>query len=237
MNQAVIFDIGQTLVEYKKPLNWSQLYRPALEQVAVDCGYDLSEKDYLCACTVLSKYNTRRHPRKYEVSSTVIFTELLREIHRPATDIERVKRSFYTYFKNDAFIFPEVEGTLKELASRGIRLGTLSDVAYGMDNEYALGDLSDILNYIEYPYTSNDSGYRKPCVEGLLLLAGKMGVDISKVIFVGDEEKDILCAKNAGAYAVLINRKRRINSMGRMLRFTHWMNCWTFFGWRQKKTD
>ena len=235
MNQAVIFDIGQTLVEYKKPLNWSQLYRPALEQVAVDCGYDLSEKDYLCACTVLSKYNTRRHPRKYEVSSTVIFTELLREIHRPATDIERVKRSFYTYFKNDAFIFPEVEGTLKELASRGIRLGTLSDVAYGMDNEYALGDLSDILNYIEYPYTSNDSGYRKPCVEGLLLLAGTMGVDISKVIFVGDEEKDILCAKNAGAYAVLINREKTDQQYGQDAEIHSLDELLDLFGWRQRR--
>ena len=45
-------------------------------------------------------------------------------------------------------------------------------------------------------------------------MAGKMGVDISKVIFVGDEEKDILCAKNAGAYAVLINREKTDQQYG-----------------------
>lgn len=43
MIRAVIFDIGQTLVEYRKPLNWSRLYRPALEQAAGTCGDSLSE--------------------------------------------------------------------------------------------------------------------------------------------------------------------------------------------------
>lgn len=29
----------------------------------------------------------------------------------------------------------------------------------------------------------------------------------SELVFVGDEKKDMTCAKNAGAYAVLINRE------------------------------
>ena len=31
--KAVVFDIGQTLVYYPFPLNWSALYRPAFEHV------------------------------------------------------------------------------------------------------------------------------------------------------------------------------------------------------------
>ena len=38
MVKAIVFDIGQTLVEYKMPLNWSKLYRPAFESVADKCG-------------------------------------------------------------------------------------------------------------------------------------------------------------------------------------------------------
>ena len=34
MIQAVIFDIGSTLVHYKNPLNWQNLYKPALEFVS-----------------------------------------------------------------------------------------------------------------------------------------------------------------------------------------------------------
>lgn len=206
MYRAIIFDIGQTLVEYNKPLNWSNLYRPALQKAALDCGYNLSEKDYSHALAVLSKYNTRINPRKYEVSSNTIFTEILNGIHRPTTDLERVKRSFYSYFRNEVSIFPEVENTLKELISSSIILGTLSDVAYGMDNEYVLADIADIQKYIAYPFTSNDTGYRKPYPDGLLFLIRKMNVAVSEVMFVGDEEKDILCAKNAGVLSVLIDR-------------------------------
>lgn len=53
-----------------------------------------------------------------------------------------------------------------------------------------------------------------------------MQIDISDIIFVGDEEKDIICANDAGAYSVLINRenveknygqKREIRSLTELL--------------------
>lgn len=75
-----------------------------------------------------------------------------------------------------------------------------------MDNQYVLDDISSLKQYINYPYTSNDVGYRKPNVECLKFVASKMNVDISEILFVGDEEKDMICANNAGAYSVLINR-------------------------------
>ena len=57
-----------------------------------------------------------------------------------------------------------------------------------------------------YPLTSDDVGYRKPRPEGLKLLAQKMNIDVHEMAFVGDEEKDIVCAVNAGVYSILINR-------------------------------
>ena len=53
-----------------------------------------------------------------------------------------------------------------------------------------------------------------------------MRVDTSDIIFVGDEEKDIICANDAGAYSVIINRenveknygqKREIRSLTELL--------------------
>lgn len=215
MFKAVVFDIGQTLVEYNKPLNWSKLYRPALEYMAGKCGYEFTEEQYEYAIKVLTKYNTRVNPRDYEVSSAYIFSELLAAMNVDMKVLEQVKLHFYSYFRREAYVFPEVETVLKELTGRGILLGTLSDVAYGMDNEFALEDIAAIKGYISYPFTSNDVGYRKPRAEGLELLADKMKVDISEIVFVGDEEKDMICAKNAGAYAVLINRDSTIKEFGR----------------------
>ena len=59
MIQAVIFDIGSTLVHYKNPLNWQNLYKPALEFVSEKCALNLSEKNYQDAIFILSEYNTR----------------------------------------------------------------------------------------------------------------------------------------------------------------------------------
>lgn len=174
MLRAIVFDIGQTLVEYGKPLNWSNLYRPAFESISEKCGYSFTDSQYQLACEILTKYNTRVNPRDYEVSSDLIFSEILDAMDIPMEDMERVKFHFYLYFRQDASVFPEVEETLKRLSDKGILLGTLSDVAYGMDNIYALEDISSIIRYIEYPFTSNDAGYRKPCAEGLRFLSEKM---------------------------------------------------------------
>lgn len=214
MLKAIVFDIGQTLVEYNKPLNWSALYRPAFESISDKCGYTFSNGHYQHAVRVLTQYNTRVNPRDYEVTSSQIFSEILRGMDIPMKDIEQVKFYFYSYFRQDVSIFPEVEETLKKLSNKGILLGTLSDVAYAMDNVYALEDISDIIQYIDYPFTSNDVGFRKPRAEGLKFLAAKMQIDIKEMAFVGDEEKDMMCAANAGAYSILINRNDRIKNYG-----------------------
>ena len=214
MIKAVIFDIGQTLVQYKNPLNWSKLYRPAFQSVADQCGYRFTEDQYRHAGSVLTKYNTRINPRIHEVSSTQIFTEILDGMRLPKEDIEQVKDHFFSYFRQDISLYPEVEETLKALTDKGLMIGTLSDVAYGMDNVYALEDISAIRKYIDYPFTSNDVGFRKPSTKGLELLADKMQIDISELIFVGDEEKDIICANDAGAYSVLINRDNVAKNYG-----------------------
>ncbi len=214
MFKAIVFDIGQTLVEYSKPLNWSQLYKPAFESISVRCGYTFSDYHYQHAGEVLTKYNTRVNPRDYEVISNQIFAEIVSGMEIPMSDIEQVKFHFYSYFRQDSSAFPEVEKTLRKLSEKGILLGTLSDVAYGMDNEYALEDIASIIKYIDYPLTSNDVGYRKPCAEGLKILSEKMKISTQEMAFVGDEEKDILCAANAGVYSILINRDGGIKNWG-----------------------
>lgn len=212
MFKAVVFDIGQTLVDYKMPMNWSKLYRPAFEFIAKRHHYTFTEEHYQHAGNVLARYNTRLYPRDYEVSSAKIFAEIIEGMDLDLADMEQVKDSFYMYFRQECSLFCDVEQTLKTLSGKGIIIGTLSDVAYGMDNKYALADIASIIKYIRYPFTSNDTGYRKSCTKGLEILSEKMQIDISDIVFVGDEEKDMLCAKNAGAYAVLINRDDKLKN-------------------------
>lgn len=220
MYKAVIFDIGQTLIQYNKPLNWNAFYRPALEYMAAGCERPISEVQTDAACEVLTKYNTRVNPRENEVSSDTIFREIFKQCGWPKEDIFRAKEYFYSFFRRDAFPFPEAENVLIRLKLAGIKTGTLSDVAYGMDNVYALADLSSIRDYIDLPLTSNDVGYRKPNTNGLKFLAQKWSVQMSEMIYVGDEEKDIICANRAGVYSVLVNRSTKTKCYGENMQIT-----------------
>lgn len=134
----------------------------------------------------MRKYNTGIHPRDYEISSTVIFTEIVNGMNIAIKDLKQVKESFYTYFRQDYLLFSDVEQTVKTLFEKGI----------------------------QFPFTSNDTGYRKSCAKGLEILSEKMQINIADIVFVGDEQKDIICATNAGIYAVLINRESIIKNYG-----------------------
>ena len=212
--KAVIFDIGQTLVYYPLPLNWSKLYRPAFESIAEKRKFNLTENEYTYIVDVLAKYNTRINPREIEVSSSAIFTEILNGTSISLEYLDVIKNDFYSFFRNDVKIYADAAETLQEIKSRNILIGTLSDVAYGMDNSYALEDIKPLLKYIDIPFTSNDTGYRKPNGKGLEILSNKMNVLTSEIIFVGDEKKDMECAKNAGAISALINRDNEEKNFG-----------------------
>lgn len=204
--KAIVFDIGQTLTYYPVPLNWSKLYRSAFGSVAEKLGIQFTEEEYTHFGEVLTKYNTRINPRDKEYSSDTIFTEILENTTVDKSLMQDIKREFYSYFRVETNVYPEAEDALKKIKEMGILTATLSDVPYGMDNELALGDIGPLIKYIDLPYTSNDTGYRKPCKEGLLMIAYKLGIDPSEMAFVGDESKDMECARNAGVKAILINR-------------------------------
>ena len=210
MAAVVVFDIGETLICYGNPLSWQTLYRPALERADRACGLGLTEEDFAGAIEVLKRYNTRLCPRTREVCADDIFQEILNGWGHPDGPRERVKREFFAFFKqNDPHPFPDVPGTLARLKQAGVRTATLSDVAYGEDNETALADIREIAEYIGLPLTSRDIGWRKPDGRGLRYIADRFQADVRELIFVGDEEKDVLCANGAGAVSVLIDREGR----------------------------
>jgi putative hydrolase of the HAD superfamily len=209
MIKAVIFDIGHTLVHYKNPLNWKSLYEPALKNVARLCDYQLTEKNYADAISILCEYNTRINPREKEVSADLIWNRILNSWGKEISDLLICKEAFYSFFRNDCFVYADVFEFLVYLRARNIKTATLSDVPYGMENKYALEDIASIIEYIDLPYTSNDIGYRKPNVKGLQTIAQELEVLVQEVMYIGDEEKDIICANNAGVVSVLIDREAK----------------------------
>ena len=211
--KAIGFDVGHTLIKYNNPLNWQGLYRSGLEHAAAGANVILSEDMILAATDVLLKYNTRVNYREWETTSDCIFNEILKRWGLQ-TDLYTIKFGFYSFFKADAEPYPETIDTMKRLKQYGIKIGILTDVAYGMDNEFSLEDISVLSDFIDAAITSVDIGYRKPNSAGYLKLLESLKVSPNEMIFIGDEEKDMMGAEKFGIVSALINRGKEIKDFG-----------------------
>lgn len=211
--KAIGFDVGHTLIKYNNPLNWQGLYRAGLEHAAAAVGIPLSEEMISAATDVLLKYNTRVNYREWETTSDCIFHEIVK-VWGIQTDLYPIKSGFYSFFKADAEPFPETFDTLKKLKQHGIKIGILTDVAYGMDNVFSLEDISALSGFIDIAVTSVDVGYRKPNPAGYLRLLDSLGICPDEMMYIGDEEKDIIGARKLGIVSALINRSQGIKEFG-----------------------
>jgi len=206
MIKAVSFDIGHTLVSYNNLLNWNSLYEPALRSVFEKCSINLSDRGITMATAILSKYNTRENPREIEVTSETIFNEILDVWEQPRDRLDIAREAFYGFFQADTVCYDDVIPTLRYLRLAGVKIGALTDVAYGMDNSFSLRDISTIHQYFDLILTSVDVGYRKPNTMGFSMLLETFDIPPSQMIYVGDEQKDIVGANSIGIVSVLIDR-------------------------------
>jgi len=211
--KAIGFDVGHTLIKYNNPLNWKGLYRSGLAHAATVANITLSEDMISAAIDVLMKYNTRVNYREWETTSDRIFSEIL-ERWGLQTDLYAIKSGFYSFFKADAEPYPETIGTMQKLKQNGIKTGILTDVAYGMDNVFSLKDISVLSDFIDVAITSVDVGYRKPNIAGYLKLLDSLKICPNNMIFIGDEEKDIIGARKLGIVSALINRSKEKKDFG-----------------------
>lgn len=207
MAGAVVFDVGHTLVDYRNPLNWSALYGDALKSMYRACGLEGTADKISRASGVLSRYNTRIRPRREEVACETIFQELLTETGDSPENLHRAIDAFFDFFQNGAVLFEDAKPTVMELKRRGLKLGVLTDVAYGMERPRALRDFQELLPWLDLWLTSVDVGFRKPSPEGFLRFSGAWKLAPGDLLYVGDEAKDILGANEVGMGSVLLDRK------------------------------
>ena len=83
-------------------------------------------------------------------------------------------------------------------------------------------------SWVEYYENALTCGFRKPSKNGLIFIAEYFKVDVQNLVFVGDEEKDIKTAKNAGCISVLINRGNDKRNYGQNFSITSLNECINF---------
>lgn len=210
--QAVGFDLGETLMCYEGvPLNWQSLYAEALIAVwdACRCGHSLpSEDDLARGGTILAHYNTRLNPRTTEVTATRILSEVLDCWGMNSKDAAVLaERAFFGFFQQHYAVYSDTLPALRALHARGLKIGILTDVPYGMSRQFVERDIASIAAEVDTVLTSVETGYRKPSPHGFLALAAALGVPANKIVFVGNEAKDVQGANAAGMVSVLLVRE------------------------------
>lgn len=214
MIKAVIFDVGHTLVDYKNPLNWSRLYRDALTVMYEKCGIAVSQAKTDAAVSILTKYNTRVNPRTKEVSCEAIFREMFTVTGDDMALLDTAMNRFFDYFQNGAVLFDDAKELMAALKKKNLKIGVLTDVAYGMERSRAFQDFRELEEWIDLWYTSVDVGYRKPSPEGYRKFMDAWGLPAESLMYVGDEEKDITGANQAGMCSVLMDRNGKGTDYG-----------------------
>lgn len=213
MIKAVGFDLGDTLIEYKDvPLSWQDLYLDALRKVAEACEVELDDELLEEGRLILGKYNTRMNPREVEVKAEQILREILVMWNVDCgLYLELAINMFFDFFQRKSITFKDTIDTLDYLKRKGLKIGILTDVPYGMGKPFVKKDISLFSNLIDYLLTSVEVGYRKPNAKGYEILAKELGVSSYEMIYVGNEEKDIVGGKAIGMVTVLVDRNKKGN--------------------------
>lgn len=211
-SRAIGFDLGETLITYADaPLNWTSLYRDALTRVAGALDVEPSHTQMIEAETVLASFNTRLNPRIQEVDAAEIFSCLLAGWPRSALSDarDRAIAVFFGFFQQSLRVYDETLPVLRQLRANGVRIGVLTDVPYGMPRSFVEQDLANagLAEAVDLLLTSVEIGERKPSPKGFLRLAHELGIPPEELIFVGNEQKDIVGANAAGLGSVLIARE------------------------------
>lgn len=215
---AIGFDLGETLLTYADtPPSWSTLYAAALTQVAMRCEAAPDPAAKMAAAKILTRYNTRLHPRSEEISAEIIFGEILETWSLPrGRHLQPAIEAFFGFFQQRLQTYPETLEVLGKLRGQGIRIGVLTDVPYGMPRDFVQRDLAAarVENLIDRWLTSVQVGWRKPEPAGFHALARALEIAPPDLWYVGNEEKDIVGARNAGCIAVLVDREDRRPNWG-----------------------
>lgn len=205
MQKVIVFDLGGTLMEYKgMPLNWCDYYYKGFGKVKDTYGLELSEIELQEAVEILKSYNPRISGRKLEIAPEIIFSECIAN-WKNKPNVENVIDAFFNGLSLSAEVFDFSVALLHKCKSYGCKIACLTDLPNGMPDSMFKKAIAEIIDLFDLYVSSQSCGVRKPNKEGLLLIARTFDVDVSELLFIGDEEKDYKTALNAGCNFVFIS--------------------------------
>jgi putative hydrolase of the HAD superfamily len=212
--EAVIFDLGNTLVSYTTREAWPGVLEQCIAEARV-CPHTRglldASPDEIAERTQAERGPTEDH-RVVPLEERLVRVFGLEDAELGADVIPAMCRAFVQPVFARAFRYDDVLPSLLTLRERGVKTGVLSNTAWGSPEVLWREDMArrGLLDAVDAVAFCREAGFRKPAPQPFRLIMERLVVDADQSIFVGDDpDCDIRGARAMGLHAVLIDRTGR----------------------------
>ncbi|MDW5561600.1 MAG: HAD family hydrolase [Methanomassiliicoccus sp.] len=207
--KAVLFDLGHTLIDYY--YDWKgpeERGIAGIYDIVHECSPKTDREEFT---TYLRERLQYSRSMKYDQYVETPLAELMGECleRYGCLDEDSLQRSmevFYNVLLEDRNLVHGAVDLLAEIKERGLSVGLISDVAWGLPSEFPMRDIRHfgMDAYFDDYVFSTDVGLRKPHPKMFKIALSNLGVDASEAMYVGNSiAQDIRGAKGVGIRAVL----------------------------------
>ena len=157
------------------------------------------------------RYFQMRNTKHVEISIKSITHQTLYELGYISSDFKTlVDETFEDYQEERGFKwYPETHSTLDKLREKGYKLGLISNISWPVPRSM-IKSMSEMFDVVTYSLTH---GMRKPHSVIFHDTINELGVQPNKSVHVGDDYgADIIGAKNAGMYAIHVQREEKLDA-------------------------
>jgi len=211
VKQAVIFDLGNTLVSYFTRSEWPGILAQAIEEVST---YLRSQGLFRVDPAELTDRVEAERPEPVDHRVKPLVGRLARIFGLSEPELGNgVAEQLCRHFMKPAFAvacrYDDTLPTLKAIRERGLRTGILSNTPWGSPpdlwrEEVDRHGLTDAVDTVLF---CCDVGYRKPARQPFESIMQQLGVSADGCLFVGDDPRwDIVGPRGVGMEAILIDR-------------------------------
>lgn len=208
---AVIFDLGNTLVAYWPREEWPQVLAEAVDAAAAWLrGRGI---DRVLATELPARVQAERGER--DDGRVVPLADRLGRIFRLSREdlaggaaMELCRRFLAPLFRRGR-LYDDALPTLAALRRRGLRTGILSNSPWGSPAALWREEIDrlGLLAAVDAAVFCGEVGWRKPAAQGFERIAEKLRVRPGRCLFVGDDARwDVLGPRRAGMAAIRIDR-------------------------------
>ena len=210
MKKVILFDLGNTLIQYYERSEFPEILRQAINEV-----HTFLNSQNLCNITtqeIWQKVKDEDYEAKdYSVRPLEGRLSRIFGIDIPSEEVLMTMcRCFVKPIFNMAQIYEDTLPTLAILKANNYKVGIISNTAWGSPSALWKEELKrfGIDRYVDADAYCRDIGWRKPSERIFEFALKKIDATPEQCLFVGDDPRwDIAGPKAVGIDAILIDRK------------------------------